>query len=105
PLVGDGIELVGGDGRSLQIAVRTELGKAVVRQFGAEGEFWDTRQCVVYRGAARQWLVSPIAGTVNETLVNGHALTAAHALSNGDVIAVGRQAKGISKLPLTARRR
>ncbi|MES1177228.1 MAG: protein kinase [Myxococcales bacterium] len=105
PLLADGIELVGTDGRCLQIAVRTELGKAVVRQFGPDGEFWDTRQCVLYRNSARQWVVSPIAGTINETLVNGSPLTAPHALANGDVIAVGRQAKGISKLPLTARRR
>ena len=71
----DGIELVGTDGRTLRIGVRTELGKAVVRQFGPDGEFWDDRQCVLERGAGRQWIVSPIAGTVNETLINGLTLT------------------------------
>ena len=29
--------------------VRTELGKALVRQFGPDGEFWDNRQCVIER--------------------------------------------------------
>lgn len=44
PIVSDGIELLGPNGRSLQIGVRTELGKALVRQFGPDGEFWDHRQ-------------------------------------------------------------
>jgi serine/threonine protein kinase len=105
PLVSDGIELLGADGRSLQIGVRTELGKGLLRQFGADGEFWDNRQCVLERSAARQWVVSPLAGTTNETLVNGKTLTAPHALREGDLIAVGRQAKGVIKLPLTARGR
>jgi eukaryotic-like serine/threonine-protein kinase len=105
PLLSDGIELVGHDGHSLKIRVRTELGKAVVRQFGPDGEFWDNRQCVLERGAAQQWLVSPIAGTTNQTLVNGKALSAPRALLSGDVISVGRQEKGIAKLALIARPR
>ena len=92
-------------GRALRIGVRTELGKAIVRQLGTDGEFWDNRQCVLERGAGRQWIVSPVAGTVNETLVNGRKLTAPRALLQGDVIAVGREEKGLLKLPLTARRR
>ena len=105
PIVSAGIELVGPDGRSLQIGVRTVLGKALVRQFGPDGEFWDNRQCVLERGSAGQWLVSPADETTNETLVNGRTLAMPHALRQGDVIAVGRQAKGIAKVPLTARAR
>jgi serine/threonine protein kinase len=104
PLVSDGIKLLGPDGRSMQIGVRTELGKVLARQFGPDGEFWDNRQCVLERRAGREWIVSPVAGTTNETLVNGETLTRPHALHDGDRIAVGRQAKGVSKLPLTARR-
>jgi serine/threonine protein kinase len=105
PLVADGIELVGPDGRSLQIGVRTELGKALVRQLGPDGEFWDNRQCVLDRGAGRQWVVSPVAGTTNQTLLNGKAIATPQALRQGDLIAVGRQEKGVVKLPLTARGR
>jgi serine/threonine protein kinase len=105
PLVSDGIELVGPDGRALQIGVRTELGKALVRQFGPDGEFWDTRQCVLERRDGRQWMISPVAGATNETLVNGKTLVATQPLQQGDQIAVGRQAKGVLKLPLTARGR
>ncbi len=104
PLVSNGIELLSPDGRAMQIGVRTELGKALVRQFGPDGEFWDNRQCVLER-RGRQWVVSPVAGTTNETLVNGETLTAPRALWHGDRIAVGRQAKGVIKMPLTARGR
>jgi hypothetical protein len=47
--------------------------------------------------------VSPVGPTINETLVNGRALTEARVLSQGDLIAVGREAKGVAKLPLTVR--
>jgi serine/threonine protein kinase len=99
----DRIELLGPDGHSLQIGVRTELGKTLVRQFGPDSEFWDNRQCVLERQSERQWILSPVAGTTNETLVNGTALTAPRPLRQGDRIAVGRQTKGILKMPLTAR--
>lgn len=101
PIVSDGIELSGPDGRSLRIGVRTELGKALARQFGPDGQFWDDRQCVLERNSSRQWVLSPVAATVNETLVNGEALKAPRALRQGDLIAVGRQAKGLVKMPLT----
>ncbi len=105
PLVSDALELVGPGGRSVQIRVRTELGKVLVRQFGPDGEFWDNRQCILERAAGRQWVVSPIEGAANETLVNGRTLTGAYPLRHGDQIAVGRQAKGVLKMPLTAQGR
>ena len=97
------IQLVAPGGESLRIAVRTEIGKALVRRFGAEAEFWDEKQFTLERRPDGQWVVTPAAGTVNETLVNGAALTAPRALSDGDVLAAGRVAKAITKLPLTAR--
>ncbi|MDB5930860.1 MAG: hypothetical protein JWR60_2567 [Polaromonas sp.] len=105
PIVSNRLELTGPDGRAVQIGVRTELGKALARQFGPDGEFWDTRQCVLERDARQQWVVTPLPGTTNETLLNGQALTAPRLLRHGDLIAVGRQAKGIVKMPLTARGR
>ncbi|MBW6424851.1 protein kinase [Rhizobium sp. XQZ8] len=97
------IELVDDDGRSLQIGVRTELGKPLLRQFGADSDFWDERQCIVGRDATGRWVVARVAGTTNDTLVNGLTLAAPHPLRQGDRIAVGREAKGIAKLPLTVR--
>lgn len=105
PILADTLELTGPDGHAMRIGVRTELGKALARQFGPDGEFWDTRQCVLERRPSRQWVVLPVEGTANETLVNGKTLTAPHALAQGDAIAVGRAAKGVLKLPLIARGR
>jgi hypothetical protein len=58
---------------------------------------------MIERSTTGQWIVTPVPGTTNETLVNGEALTAPRPLRQGDYIAVGRQARGIVKLPLTVR--
>jgi eukaryotic-like serine/threonine-protein kinase len=95
--------LLGPDGKAVRVGIRTELGKGLVRQFGSDGDFWDNRQCVLERNSRRQWVVSPISGAANETLVNGETLTVTRPLYQGDLIAVGRKAKGIQKMPLTVR--
>jgi hypothetical protein len=97
------IRLVTAGGDSLTVGIRTEIGKLLLRRFGADAEFWDDRQCTVERRPDGQWVVSPVPGTVNETLLNGALLTTPRPLSDGDVLAAGQSAKGISKLPLTAR--
>jgi serine/threonine protein kinase len=96
------IRLVAPGGESLHIGVRTEIGKAVLRRFGADAEFWDVKQCTLERRPDGQWIVIPAPATVNETLINGAPITTPRALNDGDVLAAGRSAKGISKLPLTA---
>jgi serine/threonine protein kinase len=96
------LELSAPDGRSLHVGVRTELGRSIIRQFGPESEFWDDRQCILER-SGRQWVISPVPGTTNETLVNGMTLGTARPLRQGDVIGVGREAKRIVKMPVTAR--
>lgn len=103
PLTSDRIRFVAAGGGSLQIGIRTDMGRSVLRQLGTDAEFWDERQCIVERRTDGQWIVTPVPGTVNETLINGVPLTAPRTLSDGDVLAAGRSAKGISKLPLTAR--
>ena len=100
PLAGDRVRIIGDAGRAIQLGVRTEIGKQLARQFGSDAEFWDARQCVIERRPDRQWQIAPITGTANETLLNGEVLTAPQPLREGDVIAVGRKAKGIIKLPL-----
>jgi serine/threonine protein kinase len=103
PLASETLELLAPSGRSFRIRVRTEVGKALLQQFGPDAGFWDSRQCVIERNAGGQWTVTAISSTTNETLVNGRALTGSIVLSQGDLIAVGREAKGLAKLPLTVR--
>jgi|GEM_PF-564791 len=103
PLRADRIQLTSESGHTISVGVRTPLGKHIVRQFGEDSVVWDTEQCTLERGADGSWQVVPKDGTTNETLLNGATITSAQPLHEGDVIAVGRMAKGISKLPLTVR--
>jgi hypothetical protein len=103
PLRSDRIQLVGESGQALTVGVRTPLGKHIVRQFGDDANVWDAEQATLERGPDGTWQIVPATGTTNETLVNGAAITAAQPLKEGDVIAVGRAEKGISRLPLTVR--
>jgi eukaryotic-like serine/threonine-protein kinase len=102
PLVSQRIALTAA-GRSVEIGVRTELGREVLKVFGSDAEFWDNRQCVLERDTQNRWILHPVVGTTNETLLNGNAVTAPRYLYSGDEIAVGREAKGVVKLPITVR--
>jgi serine/threonine protein kinase len=105
PIVSNALELRALSGRSLSIRVRTVLSKALMRQLGPDGEFWDTNQCVLDRNPDNQWMLAPVGETTNETLLNGKAVTRPVLLRHGDSIAVGRQAKGIVKMPVSVRGR
>jgi serine/threonine protein kinase len=101
PILSPVLELREAGGRTLSIRVRTELTKALMQQLGPDADFWDSKQCVVDRNASNQWVLAPFDHTTNETLLNGKAVTSPVVLRYGDAIAVGRQAKGIIKMPLT----
>ena len=105
PIASNALELQHAHGRSLQIRVRTELTRSLMEQLGPEAHFWDLRQCVLDRNSQDQWVLAPIANTVNETLLNGQAITGPILLREGDMIAVGRSAKGIVKMPVVVRGR
>ena len=105
PIVSNALELQAASGRSLSIRIRTELTRSMMQQLGPEAEFWDASQCVLDRNADNQWVLSPLGGTTNETLLNGKAVTGPVVLRHGDSIAVGRQAKGVVKMPLSVRGR
>ena len=105
PIASNALKLQHAPGRSLQISVRTELTRSLIEQLGPEAHFWDLRQCVLDRNSQDQWVLAPIANTVNETLLNGQAITGPILLREGDTIAVGRSAKGIVKMPIVVRGR
>jgi len=63
----------------------------------------DSVQFIVDRNGAGQWLVHPNLEAKNETMLNGEAVTAPTTIKNGDLLGVGRAAKGIVKLPLLVR--
>jgi serine/threonine protein kinase len=97
------LELVSESGVRKGFGVRTEVGKYLCRAFGEEAKFFDNVQFVLDRGPDGQWVVEPNQDAKNQTMLNGKAVVEPTPLGDGDVLAVGREAKGITKLPLTVR--
>ncbi|HEV7221698.1 MAG TPA: protein kinase [Pirellulales bacterium] len=95
--------LASATGAMIQFAVRTPVGKHLCRGLGEESQFVDSVQFVVERNGAGQWLVHPNLEAKNETILNGKAVTTPTAIKNGDLLGVGRAAKGIVKLPMLVR--
>jgi serine/threonine protein kinase len=88
-------------GREIKLNVRTELGRAIAAQLDREDSVhWEPSQLLLERDESGWW-ISPGPATKNETMLNGKCVTARTRLNPGDVIGVGRQSKGIVKLPLT----
>ncbi len=88
---------------SLALNITTRLNGRGMRALGADSKFWDNDWQLTLERTASGWNVLPNPAAPNETLVNGTPVTAATSLNHGDVLAVGRAAKGIAKLPLNVR--
>ncbi len=94
------IKLSVAGGVPLTCNVSTPLGKALLRQFGAEARFADEHQFTLERRGLEWWL-APQNGTSNYTMLNGQpALTPAR-LKIGDLIQIGSRTTGKVVLPLT----
>jgi serine/threonine protein kinase len=89
------VRLVGSAGQR-EIRLTTMLGRAVVRGLTEDAQFWDTEQCRLVKDGDG-WFVEPCPKAVNETLLNGRAVAGKTPVKDGDVIAVGRQAKKVIK--------
>lgn len=87
-------------GADIRLRIRTVVGKHLLRTFGEDSRFWDAEQLTLEPKNGRWWAL-PKMGAPNETMLNGKAITAPTPLKTGDVLAVGREAKGVMKLPLT----
>lgn len=95
------LTLTAESGRKLEFSVRTLVGKHLLASLGPDARYFDAVQFVVEQGPAGQWMVVPNVKAKNETMVNGKALTETANLKPGDVVGVGRESKGIVKLPLS----
>lgn len=105
PLTTDALELRHESGGSLMIRIRTELSKTLLKRLGPDSVFWDENQCFIERNPRGEWIVTPNEKTTNETLLNGKTISTPVVLSEGDTIAVGREATGAIKMPLSVRGR
>ena len=89
----------GPTGESIPIRIKTAVGKSAVGQFGEDSQFWSEPQFTLEKAEAG-WTVHHDSNAQNETLLNGKAVTEPQPVQDGDELAVGREAKGIVKLPL-----
>ncbi len=87
----------------LKIGIDTVVGRAMLKPLSADAQFFDEKQFRIYRASSGEWMIAPLPGTPNETMIDGHAVLAMTALRNGMRLAIGNSAKGIEKLPLTVR--
>jgi len=78
------------------------VGKSVVGKFGEDAQFWSEPQFTLEKTDVG-WSVIHHPGAKNETILNGKAVTGSQPLADGDVLAVGRESKGIVKLPLNVK--
>lgn len=94
--------LLHADGKERAFNVTTWLGRHLLRAFGPESRFADEKQFRLVR-TEEGWMLQPNPEAANDTLLNGRRVTVEVPLSEGDVIAVGRESKGIVKLPMTVK--
>ncbi len=93
------LESVSSPGQNLSMSVSTKVGKRLCRSIGEDHKFLDDEQMEVIKTDSG-WQVSPNASAKNETLLNTEAITATQDLKEGDILAVGRVAKGVSKMEM-----
>ena len=93
--------VLSGGSQQLRLNVETALGKYAWAPAGDEAKrFLDECQCTITRNDAGQWTVVPNTSAPNETMVDGKAVTEPAVLQEGMELAVGREAKGIVKIPM-----
>mgnify|MGYP001414307788 CR=1 FL=1 len=73
------------------------------RKLGEDGQFWDKNLQFSLEPRNQDWVLVPNLSATNDTLVDGVAVTTEIVLSDGILLSVGNQAKGIQKIPLTVR--
>ena len=102
PVVGSTLVLEGSRGKSMFFRIRTRVGKSNVTQFGEEAQFWANVQFILDK-QGDGWVVAHDKNALNDTLLNGKAVTRPQPLKDGDVLAVGCESKDIIRLPLKVR--
>ncbi len=93
------LESVSNPGQNLSMAVNTKVGKRLCKSMGEDHKFLADEQMEIIKTDSG-WQVSPNASAANETLLNNEAITSPQDLKEGDILAVGRVAKGVSKMEM-----
>ena len=100
PAVGETISLEA-NGQSMTFRIKQTIGKSTVGKFGEDSQFWSDPQFTIEKTPEGGWMVTHDPNATNATILNGKTIAGSQALSNGNQLAVGNEAKGVIKLPLT----
>ena len=87
-------------GAPLDMGITTVIGKKICQGMGSDAQYVAKEQFTLSRELDNTWFLIPKAGTENETMLNGKKVTDKKQLQAGDVIGVGREDKGIVKIPM-----
>jgi serine/threonine protein kinase len=98
-----GIRLVAGDSKEVTFNITSEVGSRALKDIHPDSVFFHEKQFILEKGGDGKWCLVPNTSAPNETLLNGRAAKRRTLLNEGDVLAVGREAKGVVKLPMTVR--
>ena len=85
--------------RELKISAKTKVGRNLCKQLSDEYKNMDVAQMEVEKTDSG-WQVKPNPSATNETLLNSKAITTPQDLKEGDILSVGREAKGVSKMEM-----
>lgn len=99
PRVQGRLVLVSDSGATLDIGIRTDVGTHILRKMGDDSRFVDKKQFTLEK-RSDGWTIIPNTSAKNETILNGKAITEDTVLASDDVIGIGRESKGIVKLPM-----
>ncbi len=88
------------DAGTMILAISTVINMRTVKKFGEDSQFWDKEKQMILQNESGKWSVTHNNNAVNETLLNGKSIKFKQVLKNGDQLAVGKEEKGIVKMPI-----
>jgi heat shock protein HtpX len=84
----------------LKSNISTVVGRHLLERAHPDARYLSDKQFFLQRSPDGSWSISPIAGTTNETMLDGKKLQQQTLLVNGMRISVGNPTKGVERLPL-----
>jgi serine/threonine protein kinase len=79
------------------------IGRYLLEARGEAAGAFDFEQMVLVQVPGEGWFVEPNPRSVNETLLNGRALFEKARLADGDILAVGSEARNVVRHPMAVR--
>lgn len=95
----DKLLLAGPDGQTFSTSQGLVVGRVLLKHLGEDSQYVADSQFRLERHD-EGWYIEPVPTAPNQTLLNRRHLTVCTRLSAGDEVAVGKESRGIVKLPM-----